>query len=55
MEAKKKPMKDGETKDWRRGLTSGALQTRVPANGSSLAEVVPHMFFMVMSSIVRFA
>lgn len=36
-------------------LTSGALQTRVPALGSYFLDVVPHMFFNVISSIVRFA
>lgn len=43
-----------ETKNWRL-LTSGALQTRDPALGSNFLDVVPHMFFNVISSMVRLA
>jgi hypothetical protein len=36
-------------------LTSGALQTKVPASGSSFPDVVPYMFLIVISEIVKFA
>lgn len=36
-------------------LTSGALQTKVPASGSSLPDVVPYMFLIVISEMVKFA